>query len=627
MGRSAPAILKGVKCIVDVRMSAGDVDVDCSPAVSKKLEGLGAKVVKRLGRDTTHVVWLNGSRNVREDTLKRGNIKLVGPLWVEACAQTATRVPETKFFPVDSATTKGTPLPTPAAEKRKRRRSSLMEPRREDVFDELTTPIKKSRRQTLEPVTPVSMTLTPLEAVKTRRLSLRRASTEFSDHGSATPVSLTTVEEAIEPSAEPEMKKPTRQRKSVEPAPAPVQPASKTLSGWSCVSCTFENKRHAKKCTMCGTSSTGGKPEMLTASMSTDAATPKKTRLATAASSASPRPSLPRKATPPIFGKAKGPEKRPAKQTLSPSIPTVKAAKAKKTQVVDKTKPKTTRAEIKEAIKPTTKEGPKKALATKSKTVVEVAAKESAKRKSALTTEGRQVKPKEGHTNVEPKTKPAPKASTKKEPVKAAVAPPAKRSTRFVMSISGANLDTRMVLESTMREVDACSPGDGKSRIVDDMAAVVTHVVVSDKSKRTMKILFGLAQGAWIVSDAWVFSSLEAKAWLDVKDFLLYPVSAKKPPKLLDGKRVYIGSGLEPPKSTLQALVTAAGGQVCTQVSQSDVCIGVDAALGRRAMLAKVPMVSPKWLFDSLAAGELQPTPVDADAPPMTSNDEASGEA
>ncbi|RHY67524.1 hypothetical protein DYB26_007030 [Aphanomyces astaci] len=166
MGRDATPVLKGVKCIVDVRMSAGDADVDCSAAVSEKLVHLGAKVVKRLGRDTTHVVWLNGNRNVREDTLKRSEVKLVGPLWVEACLQTATRVPETKFFPSDTPANQSTPLPSPAAEKKKRRRSSLMEPRREDVFDELTTPIKKTRRQTLDAVTPMAITLTPQEVAK-----------------------------------------------------------------------------------------------------------------------------------------------------------------------------------------------------------------------------------------------------------------------------------------------------------------------------------------------------------------------------------------------------------------------------------------------------------------------------
>ncbi|RHY22688.1 hypothetical protein DYB25_000810 [Aphanomyces astaci] len=321
MGRDATPVLKGVKCIVDVRMSAGDADVDCSAAVSEKLVHLGAKVVKRLGRDTTHVVWLNGNRNVREDTLKRSEVKLVGPLWVEACLQTATRVPETKFFPSDTPANQSTPLPSPAAEKKKRRRSSLMEPRREDVFDELTTPIKKTRRQTLDAVTPMAITLTPQEV--------------------------------------------------------------------------------AKRCKMCGTSSTGVEPSQL------------------------------------LVG----------------------------------------------------------SFANK-------------------------------HDDISSRSKKPATRLTTKQP------PPTKRTPRYVISVSGANLDTRLVLESSMREIDASSPGDGKSRIVDEFgaAAAVTHVVVSDKLKRTMKVLFGLATGAYIVSDAWVFSSLEAKMWLDESPFLVteYPAVSKK---------------------------------------------------------------------------------------------------
>jgi hypothetical protein len=141
-----PPVLKGIKCIVDVRMSSGDVDVDCSEAVAKKLQLLGAKVGKRLGKDTTHVVWLNGNPSVREAALQRSDVKLVGPLWVEACAQTATCVPEAKFFPIQNTISRP-PLDfsiSAAAEKKLRRRQSLMEPRSQDVFDELTTPFKKN---------------------------------------------------------------------------------------------------------------------------------------------------------------------------------------------------------------------------------------------------------------------------------------------------------------------------------------------------------------------------------------------------------------------------------------------------------------------------------------------------
>ncbi len=51
----------------------------------------------------------------------------------------------------------------------------------------------------------------------------------------------------------------------------------------------------------------------------------------------------------------------------------------------------------------------------------------------------------------------------------------------------------------------------------------LTHVIVADPSKRTMKILFGLARNAWIVSEMWVFASANARQWLREEDFALPP--------------------------------------------------------------------------------------------------------
>jgi hypothetical protein len=133
------SVLKGARCIVDVHSSLGGADVDCSVEVGKKLKLLGAHVgkLKRLGKDTTHLIWLNGDRCVREAALRRSDVIIVGPHWVEACKQTATWVQEEKFFPTDKNTEQ-------SVVKHKKRRQS-MEPRDEDVFDEFTTPRKNKR--------------------------------------------------------------------------------------------------------------------------------------------------------------------------------------------------------------------------------------------------------------------------------------------------------------------------------------------------------------------------------------------------------------------------------------------------------------------------------------------------
>jgi len=134
-------VLKGVRCIVDVRMS-GDAGVDCSGAVGKKLELLGAHVGKRLSKETTHVIWLNGSMNIRESALKKANVKLVGPMWVEACAIKRSWVSEDNFFPVIDAKNYSDVKQSAV---KARRRKSVMEPRREDIFDERFTPKRKRR--------------------------------------------------------------------------------------------------------------------------------------------------------------------------------------------------------------------------------------------------------------------------------------------------------------------------------------------------------------------------------------------------------------------------------------------------------------------------------------------------
>ncbi|CAK4698566.1 unnamed protein product [Aphanomyces euteiches] len=606
--RRGSGVLHGVKCVVDVHMSAGDVDVDCSEAVRKKLEGLGAKVVKKISKDTTHVVWLNGNRNVREDTLKRGEVKLVGPLWVEACAQTATLVPETKFFPVDSAK-EGTPLLSVAAERKKRRRSSLMEPRREDVFDEMSTPSKKIRRKTLNAIPRLNLTLTPQEHVKTRRLSLPRRSQSFDASSQSSQVPLPSVDEI-----EDKRETPSSRRKSTEPAiVSPLGSAEKVVPAKTkkCAACTFDNTRKSKNCKICGTSllNTRLSVESLSKqSISTPSKKSPSTKLSNTPNMKTPSPGK----TPPI-GRPKRESATKVVVKPSPTIPTIKVAS--KAQPTPSKKPQA------QAVSNKAQQSRKTPVK-----VEESTKKQSTKRKPTEAADIRRVKSKHEHKPIiTPASKTKPTQSSKPvkvnksagtattiKPIKSTTAATPsktkKAASRRVISISGANLDTRLILEGTIRELDTSGLGDSQSQIVDDLGAPVTHVVVSDASKRTLKILFGLAQGAWIVSDAWVFSSLEAKKWLDEKDFLLEQYPKRSKLKLLDGKSVYIGSGVEPPRSTLKMLITAAGGQICTQLSQANICIGKDAALARRAKLANLSMVSPKWLFDSLVAGVLEPT-------------------
>ena len=147
------------------------------------------------------------------------------------------------------------------------------------------------------------------------------------------------------------------------------------------------------------------------------------------------------------------------------------------------------------------------------------------------------------------------------------------RLARSVISITGVSAETRGVLECAIHAIDANMTNDAgyrKARMVKsvDYAAGVTHLIVGKDAKRTIKVLFAIARGAWIVSEDWAFSSLEQERWLPEEDFELtmfankyareHPESRQK----FKGMKFFVGSNVEPSREVLQSLIQVAGGEV-----------------------------------------------------------------
>ncbi|OQR97664.1 hypothetical protein ACHHYP_10127 [Achlya hypogyna] len=585
---AASAILKGLRVVVDVRMSMGGADVDCSAEIGRKLSSLGARVCKRIGKETTHVVWLNGSRAIRDATLKRNDVILVGPSWVEACVKTTSRVLEGGYFPVDTG-------PKPKG----RRQSLMMEPRQEDVFDEATTTPRKKKRQSIEVATPSFMRQPT--SVQKRVLKLTR------DDASDDDDIMGTVDE-----------EPTDVT-SAEPPPKRARVQSKANT-WSCVKCTFDNPNSSPHCGICGTLHTAAAPAPTTSPPTTTATSPTvplkelkeslaQVTLKTKANSKrtdTPMPSSTRslrepKATPapPVVvdtkpAKAAQTTKRASvPKSTAPKTPTTKKPSAKKAIAVEGHSEPSTKAS---KTKPTTT-GKAKATKAPAKTPVSTP-KSASKVKAATTSKAAQNKP--SKTVLDP--------SVKTTQVKAE-----SRPKRFFIAISGADELARQTLVSTIQAIDSKCPLQLTSRVVEANVAM-THVVATDASKRTMKVLFGIARGAWIVSDAWVYSSLEAGAWLPEAAFQIEPYnwSPEEKGNLLRDKTFHIAvaARMEPPKETLHSLISAAGGKararVTSNASQAQYCICYEP--NRRAQQAEVPCVTPKWLFDSIASNKLLET-------------------
>ncbi|KAK8390217.1 hypothetical protein O3P69_013061 [Scylla paramamosain] len=85
-------VLKGVVAYVEVRVDGENR----SAVIKEQLGTLGAKVEARLTRNTTHVIFRDGSKAMFLRARERG-LHILSTLWVEACRVSLSRAPESKY--------------------------------------------------------------------------------------------------------------------------------------------------------------------------------------------------------------------------------------------------------------------------------------------------------------------------------------------------------------------------------------------------------------------------------------------------------------------------------------------------------------------------------------------------
>lgn len=144
---------------------------------------------------------------------------------------------------------------------------------------------------------------------------------------------------------------------------------------------------------------------------------------------------------------------------------------------------------------------------------------------------------------------------------------------RCVIGITGVDSEARGVLECAVHAIDAnvsSSEGHRKTRVVKslDYASGVTHLVVAKDTKRTIKVLFAIARGAWVVSEEWVLKSLESERWLPEAEFEVdmyankYSRTHPEERQIFKGIKFFVGSNVDPSRETLQSLIQCTGGEV-----------------------------------------------------------------
>jgi len=153
--------------------------------------------------------------------------------------------------------------------------------------------------------------------------------------------------------------------------------------------------------------------------------------------------------------------------------------------------------------------------------------------------------------------------------------------------------------------------------MVDEVGEDTTHLVLGEK-KRTLKVLYALAHGIWIVSFDWVLGSIRKGRWLDEKKFQVtrwFPGCQRaraardqdKPKLLLDGHFVFLNGNTKPAQHELEQLVVICGGRLVDRYKDCTLCISSSSATRPKRTSSNRPIVSEEWFLDSLTLYQRQP--------------------
>jgi hypothetical protein len=120
-------------------------------------------------------------------------------------------------------------------------------------------------------------------------------------------------------------------------------------------------------------------------------------------------------------------------------------------------------------------------------------------------------------------------------------------------------------------------------RIVYSLEDAPTHLILG-KKKRSLRLVFAIARGAWVLDPKWFLTALEDHAWPDEEDFeTKYFVGAGRSRRdharsnyqgLLNKFSFYVHPDLkEINPMVVQELIVLSGGKNCLDIKQCDVCI------------------------------------------------------
>ncbi|KAE9009561.1 hypothetical protein PF002_g12736 [Phytophthora fragariae] len=640
--------LKGVVAMVDVRVGA-DAQIDCSDVVARKLRELGASTVKRVTPKLTHMVlshytpawktkiakWQAGGGSMAA-AATRYELKIVSQLWVNACYVSKKRMDERPFFPVSQQSVAGAVVST-AKPKLKRRQSlgadapkAASETTETQEADNATktTNTKKTDTGTnanvAAPSTPPPKINKALNGARRKRrahsMEPMTSDAILKMLGSTEPAPEATVlSTPTQPIRQRTMSSSAKRRKTLNGPPTQQDEDEITASQVSGIVAESDSENEQDE----------------------EEEAQRSEVIVILDSQASPAP-LERKQE--SSGVLTGSSSTPTASGADFSIGTPDDSSAKKEPTARELRRRNRNSlsyggglTLKSASKAARKL-PTSATPSSAMKLTHSAAKKRARPPvsgNMLTTpvvkKARRDNNKENTVDGKHMATPGSVSGFSRKyrdldstpiPMAMSFSSTTNRTTprntpRNVIGITGVSPEARGVLQCAIHAIDAnMANGDGhrKARVVKsvDYSAGVTHLIVGKDARRTIKVLFAIARGAWIVTEDWAFSSLEQERWLPEADFEItmfankYSREHPESRQIFKGMKFFVGSNVEPSREVLQSLIQVSGGEICKQISVADICICGDASLFRRAQRTGTRVVTSKWVFDSIATMKLE---------------------
>ncbi|KAF2068624.1 hypothetical protein CYY_010051 [Polysphondylium violaceum] len=149
----------------------------------------------------------------------------------------------------------------------------------------------------------------------------------------------------------------------------------------------------------------------------------------------------------------------------------------------------------------------------------------------------------------------------------------------------------------------------------------ITHIVLGENASRTLKVLYGIAHGNWIVDKKWINKSAAVGHFVDEEEYetTLFKGAAKSRAAVDDGEAplfynmaFYLhgkkaDKGLNKTEKT--KLISLLGGKISKNISTANVCIvsGDHDPIPKYNGTETVDIVNDKWLLDSIQEYKILP--------------------